>query len=123
MKVKTAHLIGVALDWAVCKSGGGAEDIRNFICGYYDRNLYRYSELWSQGGRIIEREGIELLCNLTADEAERFTDGTHADWQAFYRGNRSTDARQYARTPLVAAMRAYVARKLGDTVDVPEELI
>ena len=30
--------------------------------------------------------------------------------------------RAYGPTPLIAAMRRYVASKLGDEVDVPEEL-
>jgi hypothetical protein len=29
----------------------------------------------------------------------------------------------YGPTPLIAAMRCYVASKLGDEVDVPEELM
>lgn len=83
---------------------------------------FRYSTNWSQGGPIIEREGIELLCNLTAVEAERFSK-SRADWQAFYRHRRRTEERSYATTPLVAAMRCYVASKLGDEVDVPETLL
>jgi hypothetical protein len=29
----------------------------------------------------------------------------------------------FGHTPLVAAMRCYVASKLGDTVEVPEEIL
>ena len=32
-------------------------------------------------------------------------------------------ALDWAETPLVAAMRCYVASKLGDEVDIPEELL
>jgi hypothetical protein len=31
-------------------------------------------------------------------------------------------AHEYGPTPLIAAMRCYVASRLGDEVDVPEEL-
>ena len=30
---------------------------------------------------------------------------------------------QFGPTPLIAAMRSYVASKLGETVEVPDELI
>jgi hypothetical protein len=29
---------------------------------------------------------------------------------------------EYGPTPLIAAMRCYVAAKLGDTVEIPEDL-
>ena len=81
-----------------------------------------FSTDWAQGGPIIEREGIELLCNLTATEAARFVGGAHADWQAFYRNTRRTEERSFAITPLLAAMRCYITSKLGNEVEVPEEL-
>jgi hypothetical protein len=121
MKIKTSELAAAALDWAVCKAGGGAKDVRNFIAAYADYGMYHYSTDWAHGGPIIEMEGIELLCNLTTTEAARFED-SHADWQAFYRSDRTTAGRQYATTPLIAAMRCYVASKLGDEVDIPEKL-
>ena len=131
MKVKTSELAGAALNWAVIVAEHRRHDWNNPLhIEHFNeiRNRHvlhqqgHYSTNWSQGGPIIEREGIELLCNVTATEAERFTHA-EADWQAFYRSNRSTEARQYARTPLIAAMRCYVASKLGDEVDIPEELL
>lgn len=64
-------------------------------------NGYKPSTDWAQGGPIIERQGISLEC----DEFARW----HANdgW--------SSDA------PLLAAMRCYVASKLGDEVEVPDE--
>jgi hypothetical protein len=124
--MKTSELIGPALDWAVCKSGGGkaSTDYRE-VCAWLDghslRGMFNYSTNWAQGGPIIEREGIELLCNLTATEAAQFKDA-HADWQAFYRLRRDAKQRSFGTTPLVAAMRCYVASKLGDEVDIPPEL-
>jgi hypothetical protein len=73
-----------------------------------------YSTDWSQGGPIIEREGIATKKWLGAWQAEvEFLpdDDTH------YRYGKS-----YGPTPLIAAMRCYVASKLGDEVEVPEEL-
>ena len=101
MKIKTSELTVTALDWAVAriegdelpKSGGKGSD---------------YSTDWSQGGPIIEREKIGV-----------WWDGV---WHAKYDGCRP-DQVQDAYTPLIAAMRCYVASKLGDEVEVPDELI
>jgi len=134
--MKTNELTGAALDWAVAKCEGQHIDgvskpfdraYLYFESGYNERachetyTMYSPSTEWSQGGPIIEREGIELLCNRTAIEAARFKDA-HADWQAFYRTNRTTEGRKHGHTPLIAAMRCYVASKLGDQVEVPEKL-
>ena len=43
-----------------------------------------------------------------------------AAWRAC---NYDETIKAYGTTPLVAAMRCYVASKLGDEVDVPVELI
>ncbi len=73
---------------------------------------------WSQGGPIIEREKIDLFTEK----------GTPESWVAsvarYQNGERLKGWRlhQYGPTPLSAAMRCYVASKLGDTIDVPEEL-
>jgi hypothetical protein len=47
---------------------------------------------------------------------------THADkeWAASVDKGRNEFR---GRTPLIAAMRCYVASKLGDEVEIPEELI
>lgn len=86
------------------------------------RGTMQFSTDWAQGGPIIEQEGIELLCNTTAEEAERFIEGSHADWRAAKRPiDRNT--RYFGTTPLIAAMRCYVASKLGDEVDIPKGLL
>ena len=57
-------------------------------------------------GPIIEREGLGIL---TAGTAYFERDGG-----TFY---------FYGPTPLIAAMRCYVASKLGDEIEIPEELL
>ena len=134
MKVKTSELTGSTLDYLVAKCKVGTPTIRVFGhapgCRVYKNASMQHqgtpfqpSTDWAQGGPIIEAEGIELLCNLTATEAARFACGVHANWQAFYRNSRRTEQRSFASTPLIAAMRCYVARKLGAEVDVPDELV
>ncbi len=120
MKIKTSELSGAALDWAVARAGKGAKNIRNFVAAHADRGMYRYSTNWSEAGPIIEEHGIEILCNVSAEQAKRFIEGTHADWFACMNMGRSKH--YHGLTPLIAAMRCYVTSKLGDEVDVPEEL-
>ena len=133
MKIKTADLIGPALDWAVaqCKGfkkirvmpawsnkhgahGGPQVMVSNEEDSSFD---YRPSISWAQGGPIIEREWIELQngSNLHPDlwGACKWSD-TDAGiplWEG--RGP----------TPLIAAMRCYVASKLGGEVEVPDKLM
>jgi hypothetical protein len=69
---------------------------------------FAFSSNWSQGGPIIERERI-CLRDIGEDDYM---------WEADdQRGGRP----YLAETPLVAAMRCYVASKLGDEVEVPDE--
>ena len=102
--MKTSELTGAALDWAVAKCEGGIWD-KPIVHGF----TYRPSSVWSQGGPIIEREGIRIV--KVAPTA----------WGAVYSSG-DVGREHFAETPLIAAMRCYVASKLGDTIDIPEEL-
>ena len=101
--MKTSELTGVFLDWAVTKAEGLSHDFEGpkGIWG-----CHGWATNWEMGGPIIEREKIAI-------------DWDHDCWNA------STDdhpAYYSATTPLIAAMRCYVASQLGDEVDIPEEL-
>ena len=117
MKCKTAELTGAALDWAVAKCEGRGiefEDPRDPWLtrdGISDQPLHSYtpSTNWAQGGPIIEREKISVGA---IDEG--------AEWYARQAWADADDAT--GQTPLIAAMRCYVASKLGEDVDVPTEL-
>jgi len=61
---------------------------------------------WAQGGPIIEREKMTL-------------EWTGEDWMAYIRH----DEEYFGPTPLIAAMRCYVASKMGDEVELPNELV
>lgn len=124
--MKTSELTGAALDWAVAKCMGHTEVITDF--GAYIRIKTRPtgsltfcpSTDWSIAGPIIEREGITV-------QAARWVGPTHEvlEWMSRKLGRYDSDYFKgcwYGDTPLVAAMRCYVASKLGDEVDVPEEL-
>ncbi len=84
----------------------------------YNYRLYEPATDWSQGGPIIEEEGISLTSYL--DEEDPYWIGSvECQYKNF---NATAYYEEYGPTPLIAAMRCYVTSKLGDTVDVPEEL-
>ena len=110
--VQTADLQGAALDWAVAKCEGRKEPaiLENFKVAWYSWGNVHYSTKWALGGPIIEREQIEL----------RYDDGI---WSAAHPLIRPKSRWwRNGPTPLIAAMRCYVASKLGDEVEIPEEL-
>lgn len=111
--MKTSELNGAALDWAVAKcegllAFGYRTDGERLSVEDSDGNVEGFmpSTDWAQGGPIIEREGIALyLENVSFPNIWGATDGYD---------------KAEGTTPLIAAMRCYVASKLGDEVDVPE---
>jgi len=110
--MKTSELTGAALDWAVAKAKGYADfvlDAKRFR-EMHDTGHYNYSTDWAQGGPIIDREKIGV---------DYFDVGNGRPvWVAGLAPKQETGP-----TPLIAAMRCYVASKLGDEVEVPEELL
>jgi hypothetical protein len=106
--VKVEKLTGLALDWAVAKCEKTAVTLE---VGNLWVNRYRYSPTtdWSVGGPIIEREMLKLHC------------GDGGVWWA------ATNAHPHrplsGPTALVAAMRCFVASRLGDEVELPSELV
>lgn len=125
MKIKTKDLTGAALDWAMAKADENLYpkgDVRlldgkvfTIEPGNYEQSdrwqLYDPSTSWAQGGPIIEREkiGTDFLVHGFRGPV----------WYARIGGGDC----MYGPTPLIAAMRCLVASKLGDEVDVPEELM
>lgn len=114
MKIKTGELEGAALDWAVAKCEGNhvtfADGTGHAPVGTPSGQWEMYSSNWSQGGPIIERERITI---------DYYPDGGHpkgGEWGALT--NEGT-VESFGPTPLTAAMRCYVAAKLGDEVEIP----
>jgi hypothetical protein len=112
--MKTSELTGAALDWAVAKCEGllayGYKDDAGLLLITLSTGEVEYFKPtldWALVGPIIEREMIELVPQ------------SPALWEAMYRNQHIPHD---GPTPLIAAMRCYVASKLGDTVDIPKEL-
>jgi hypothetical protein len=105
--MKTSELTGAALDWAVTKCEGFDHSID---AGFKEWGMNGWATDWAQGGPIIEREGIQIQKHRSG-------------WVALPEDAQfSEEEYQEGPTILIAAMRCYVASKLGDEVEVPEEL-
>lgn len=121
MKVNTKELIGVALDYAVALaegypniSGIHPQGRTKIISGQY----FSPSTDWAHGGPIIARMSISDGFNLeerpeTLPLAQTYYDQMSGGYRYHASGP----------TPLIAAMRCYVVSKLGDTVELPEQLL
>lgn len=113
MQVKTNELTEAALDWAVAKCLGYIDDCNTWmhLASVQDiaEGSFHPSTDWAEAGPIIEREKITL-------QPVVYPTG----WMCS--ANRS-DAMCEGLTPLSAAMRCYVTSKLGNTVDIPNELV
>lgn len=152
MEIKTSELTGSALDLIVDRLEGGCaptnpdhlriyleslneDKLWNELCKYTpgdidatgllsDADMIEYgiktwrcppvSTDWAFGGPIIQREEINLSINTFH----------RTYWEAWTPAPEQEHGEAVALgpTPLIAAMRCYVASKLGDTVDIPEEL-
>ena len=104
VKININYLVPPALDWVVC------------VCEKTQMGAYtRYSTDWAHGGPIIEREKISLEFLPGAGD-------TGADVWVATRIERPAVSEEQGPTALIAAMRCYVASKLGEIVEVPREL-
>lgn len=150
MKIKTSELSGAALDWAVAMAEGRtihdgdwygpyAPEATLKVSRHRSGNIdalchlgggaYQPSSRWDCGGPIIEREHIATRQHSGgtwyAMLSRHLGDGERAQWDLYHWVSRdkSIQVRFTGPTPLIAAMRCFVASKLGDEVEVPGELL
>ena len=122
--MKVVDAIGAQLDWMVAKADENLYpkgDVRlldgkvfTIEAGDYERSdrwqRYNPSTDWAQGGTIIDRERITIRQWTGMPIIHAYMPQDNAPWLSD------------GASPLIAAMRCYVASKLGDELDVPEEL-
>ena len=116
--IKVAEATQLQLNWLVAKVEGKDgvlhdDGITRCIViaapsGVY-KGTYSPSINWALGGPIIERERITIRQWTDMPIIHAYMPHDGAPWGA-------------GPTPLIAAMRCYVASKLGREVEVPEEL-
>ena len=109
MKIRTSELTGAALNWVVEQIEQPPKKYDHNYGGYLP---FEPADFWDQGGPIIEQEGISIKKG-------------HSGWWIAKLLDINDDEHfvTVAPTPLIAAMRCLVASKLGDEVEVPDELI
>lgn len=118
--MKTSELTGAALDWAVATCEGFTDydpDTETMMPprkGYGRVNFdeYSFSTDWSQGGPIIEREGISVMYRTGV----RMIANINGQYE------QTIGHRHKGNLGLIVAMRCYVASKLGDDIEIPKEL-
>ena len=113
--MKTSELTGAALEWAVDMALGNIRPDWGLYAGQQGR-VKDYSTDWSHGGPVIEDENISI-CLLYGSIWGATTYRVHSiftnESEAYYQGT--------GPTPLIAAMRC-IASKIGDEIELPEEL-
>lgn len=110
--VKVSELQGAALDWAVGKACSGNKwENEHFRAGWMAN--WKPSTDWSQGGPLIAEHlvasGVENM------DASRFWAYCGHCWESHHV--------MLGDSYLIAICRAIVSAKLGDEIDVPDELI
>lgn len=113
MKLKTSELIGKALDWAAAEclfKINGTADVKPWAYANHLKGAttHPFSTDWIWGGTVIEKERITVDSQGKDYCRWRATSWDHG-WF-------------YGDTPLVAAMRCFVYRHLGDEVEIPDGL-
>lgn len=105
MIIKTEDLNGPALDWAVAKCEGRPWPDNAAI--FLGEQYYRPSTDWAHGGPLIEKD----ILVVSPDPA-----------RGWYARSFGDAVEYYGSTPLIAAMRCLVAGRLGEEIDVPDDL-
>lgn len=126
MKVNVTSLIGPALDWAVAKCGGtpGLHIIQKpgKTCVYGVLKMpsgemidwpVQPSTDWSQGGPILDLEEITIDYRDNETQARKWSNEK----------NTFITANAGKRQGLIAAMRCYCCAKLGEEIEIPDELM
>lgn len=125
IEVRVSNLVGAALDWAVAEVEGieaswryGRELVQVHDRGGIKlvesiRSIYSPSIDWSQGGPLIDKHQASAHYQAhLADAQFRYSAGPAGS--GFW---------CYGPTALIAFCRSLVKAKLGDTVQVPKELM
>jgi hypothetical protein len=128
--MQVRELTGAALDWAVAKCEGEKYQANTEYDGIGTQYPpHRFSSDWSQGGPIIEREDIAIFPGVYVmpmfwcavqdkggSQPRRLHDLDNAAWW-FEEPDVTTGP-----TPLIAAMRCYVASRFGKEIEVPNQV-
>lgn len=120
MKVKTSELSGAALDWSVAKATRKEMPSVNQWILWDD---YHPTRNWLHCGPLIEQFKLSLYLH---SEYEINGEGVYDVYEAGCSADWFVDASTpdpVSTDPKVAICRAVVASRIGDEVDIPDELM
>lgn len=136
MQVKTSELKDKALDCAVALALGGTNLRYDTVATWWvtingkDRALSKGwaqsfcpSTNWAHGGEIIECEIDALRKRSKAEESSLENPNPNFKFKAEISGDITGYFCGFGSSALIAAMRCFVASKLGETVDIPSALV
>lgn len=120
--IKVSEATDIQLDWLVAKALGLNVYIPAYAdspwlmarSGTFDYRCPDFSTDWSDGGPVMEQERL-------APEPLLDSNCVLIKWRC--RNWKGDGSDFYGPTPLIAAMRCYVASKFGEEVEVPDELV
>ncbi len=116
MKIKVELTTVKQLNWLVAKCEGIYGGVPPIYIVDKDDNWFEPAINWAQGGPIIEREGVATTDQHGCKGMEK--------WMAsLILPNDNGTTIMWGQAPLSAAMRCYVASKLGFEVEVPNEIV
>jgi len=124
--IKVSEATELQLDWLVARiegvvgddglpklfrwTGSGRLSVRSEPRS--DSGLYDPSTNWARGGPIIERENISV----------GYQGHLGVPLDSLWFATNRVDACGFGQTPLSAVMRSFVASRLGEEVEAPDEL-
>lgn len=113
MKVQVSEATPLQLNWMVCLATGVPVTLSRGVLFWTGTNhVADPITNWAQGGPIIELGHP----NYPGNKME-FRQGNTGIYASYWRG-----PTWWGPTHLIAAMRCFVAHKLGNEVEIPEEL-
>jgi hypothetical protein len=132
MKIKTSEATELQLDWLVAKCLDGKVSITDERGGWlvvfqprtrgatgggspFPPMFFNPSTNWAQGAPILSRERISRTIDHSGLWIAYWSDG-------YTEGDEGKQHMQCDRSELVAGLRCVVALKLGDEIEIPEEL-
>jgi hypothetical protein len=107
-KVNVSLLTDSARDWAVEQIEKPHNPDAQETILKFGKSSFSPSTNWAQGEPIIERKRIQIR-PMRGNE-----------WDAYYGQFGCTGT---APTPLIVAMRCYVSSKLGNIIEIPDNLV
>ena len=122
MKIRVREATSLQLDYLVASTLGAGTywQTKEF------KETFSPATDWAQGGPIIEREITKLFRNVGGTWSAMILKCVPIPPEDRGTSLALTQRMQWnaaGATPLIAAMRCYVASKLGDEVEVPESLL